>query len=366
MNSTKWKIGWGITSECNMRCFFCYSKYLRESRTQTIFNINGVINFINNNKNYIDSINFGTGECALIPEWWDLLMLIKETNPEIKIGVTTNGTLFSKDFITSRKKTIAKETINDIDISIDYADQQKHNYYRGNKNAFSWALDTLKCCEELSIEKTIVIIATQDSFLEDNLNNLRKMTNQYNCNLRINIYRPINETSLILPIKQFYDNLSFLCNQMKVVSLSDPLISSIIGEKKYTGDFTGQRSFRILDDGYISPSTYLISERWKTVNIFTNPSIEIRTLRNIFKDLLPSHIPRECSQCVFEQSCMGGAIDRRWLWFNSFDKRDPYCPYNINNAASLIEKLKAKVNYSKKQIFFVHDGYLPTIILANS
>ena len=67
----KWKIGWGISNLCNMRCGFCYS---RKARQEPDFhdNIREGLRLIRENKDQIESINFGTGEPALVPEMFDL------------------------------------------------------------------------------------------------------------------------------------------------------------------------------------------------------------------------------------------------------------------------------------------------------
>lgn len=359
--SKKWKIGWGITARCNMNCPFCYSKSHRIDKPE---NVKDIIPFIEKNAQFIDSINFGTGENALLDEWWDLISIIKELNNDIKIGVTTNGSLFCNDFITSRKMDLGKRLLNDVDISIDYANKNLHNQYRNNKNAFKWALETIKVCNNLNIERSIVMVATKDSFTKENIRGMAKLSQKQNCNLRINIYRPTTSGSerFILPRYQFYESLSYMLSIMKVISISDPLLSALIGEQKYDGDFTGNSSFRILDDGFITPSTYLITEEWKCQNIFNENELNLDTLN--FDKYLSNIIPNECISCDILKYCKGGAFDRRFLWNKTLEKKDPYCPYSTDSDL-FVEAIKRNIEYKKTNMSFVHDGYLPTIILGH-
>lgn len=358
----KWKIGWGITARCNMNCPFCYSKNHRIGKSD---NMKGVIPFIEKNYQFIDSINFGTGETALLDEWWDLILMIKNLNDKIKIGVTTNGSLFCNDFITPRKVNLGKTLLNDVDISIDFAHADLHNHYRGNKNAFKWALETIKICNELGIEKTIVMVATKDSFTKENIKGMSELSQQYKCNLRINIYRPTTSENddFLLPKSQFYDSLSYMLSMMKVISISDPLLSALIGEQKYEGDFTGKSSFRILDDGFITPSTYLITDEWKHRNIFCENDLDLGTLS--FEDSLSNIIPCECNGCDVVEYCRGGAFDRRLLWYKTLERKDPYCPRGTNSN-QFMELIKRNIEYKETNVSYVHDGYLPTIILGHS
>lgn len=362
-NHSSWKIGWGITSLCNMNCPFCYSKTHRIKGRSS--NIRNVLKFIRHNACSIDSINFGTGESALMPEWWNLLPQINDISKVIKLGVTTNGSLLGKEHVNSNKKGIVANYINDVDVSIDFANPEIHNYYRSNNKAFSWAIETLKCCDDIGIEKSVVMVATEESFTKPNLAKLIALTKQYGCNLRINIYRPLNSWNATLSVNTFYQSLSYLCSKMDVISWSDPLLSAITGENKYIGDFTGKTSCRILEDGSISPSTYLISGRWLVENIYSKNVLSLDNLPLLFKKILPSEIPDSCKSCEFKEFCRGGAIDRRWIWYKSFNNRDPYCPFRLTNPQTIINTLKENISFAKKQIDFVHDGYLPTIILTN-
>ena len=74
-----------------MNCEFCYSRFKREHVND--LNYEDWLMFINNNHDWINSINFGTGENSLSNDWFKLIDYIRKYYPEIRQAVTTNGYL---------------------------------------------------------------------------------------------------------------------------------------------------------------------------------------------------------------------------------------------------------------------------------
>ena len=138
------------------------------------------------------------------------------------------------------------------------------------------------------------------------------------------------------------------------------MFSSILTDGDYEEDPSGIGSLRILSDGSITPSTYLISSNFRRYNIREeNVFAKIEEDNNF--GLIEGIIPEKCKQCSFVSSCKGGVFDRRYLWYTSFNERDPYCPYREEN---YIQRIKIKVD-SETAFTSVHHGYLPTMFFTN-
>ena len=84
----KWNIDWGAVSECNMKCQFCYSQKVRKDSSD--FRQNDWISFIDNNYEYVNTINYGTGENTIFNEWYTLVDHIGK-NYGIPQSLTSNG-----------------------------------------------------------------------------------------------------------------------------------------------------------------------------------------------------------------------------------------------------------------------------------
>jgi MoaA/NifB/PqqE/SkfB family radical SAM enzyme len=72
----KYSVGWGLTNICNMNCKFCYSKETRIKSNNTT--LEDWIKFVDDNYQYIDSINYGTGENTLCDDFFLLLLMLEK------------------------------------------------------------------------------------------------------------------------------------------------------------------------------------------------------------------------------------------------------------------------------------------------
>ena len=72
-------------------------------------------------------------------------------------------------------------------------------------------------------------------------------------------------------------------------------------------------------------------------------------------NLIVKTIPSECKGCAYENSCAGGVYDRRYLWYGTLEKKDPYCP-GVFHARN-----NQPIEITASDFVSVHDGYLPTI-----
>lgn len=357
MENLKFKVGWGFTRLCNMRCRMCYSWRVRQRRDEIDLEV--AKSFVYQNRDYIENLNFGTGENTLVLDWYNLLKWNNELG--LKQGVTTNGYLaiFCEEHKWAHE--IVTNCINDVDTSIDFANPILHNTLRGHPKAFQWAIKTLRYCHDYDIERSIVVCLLSENSNIKNIKNIFRLAENFQCNVRFNIYRPLHGSNFIVPPKQLYDVLQFCLKNYNLVRASDPLFSALLGINHAIGDSAGTTSCRILPNGMITPSTYLIGKEWETKNIKERPLLPKLRETESFKKLINGLTPTECKECTYAGICQGGAKDRRVLWYHDLSKRDPYCPYlhlNYNPLGEIDFKITKQARY------FVHDGYLPTLIFA--
>lgn len=354
----KWNVGWGVEERCNMNCEFCYSKEVRNSAAS--LKLNDYIKFVDNNSKYISSINYGTGENSLSEEWFMLVEYIGKNYPFIRQALTTNGYI-SQACKNSVKEKIFEKYIDEIDISLDFASSERHNRFRGNSNAYNMAIDTFKMCNTFSKRITLVFLGTNEVVHPDNLAGLFDIANKYNAYLRTNIYRPtrgINAQSkvFILSSLKLIEMLCWIAEDHRIIKVSDSLLAPVMFGN-IAKDYSGLSSLRILGDGSITPSTYLINENYRKYNILDD-NLHLNEID--FKDKIDADcIPLACKKCKFIAECKGGVYDRRILWYGTLKERDPYCPYRLEKFNIDTIKMKPDDNFNS-----IHDSYLPTIFFA--
>ena len=351
MDNKKWNVGWGVTSACNMACEFCYSKMVRQRDDDR--DLQKCISFIDNNHSKINSINYGTGENSISSNWFSLIDYIRKHYPEITQAVTTNGYLSHQMLTHKRFFEIAANSIDEVDVSLDFCNPEQHNKFRGNSNAFEWALEMLELCHEHDMKPTIVFIGTNATLNIDNLTGLFSIAKKYSAKLRMNIFRPtrgIDDKSkeFIASYRNIIETLRWINENHRILALSDPLFCSILTENISSFDPSGNASGRILHTGDITPSTYLISDEFRMTKI---ENCDLNSVQ------LENELPSDCLKCSLKNRCKGGVLDRRYLWYKDIKQRDPYCPFRKENyVPDFSVSIENDGSFSS-----VHDGYLPTL-----
>lgn len=356
----KLNIGWGLTNSCNMHCKFCYSKETRDNIKEC--SIEDWKNFVDENYKKIESINYGTGENSLIDDFFYFVDYVRKNYPNIKQSLTTNGYIFNKVKQNNEFMRIYKESIDEIDVSLDFKDKEKHNYFRGQNEAYDWAINTLKMLKEDNKKVTVVFVGFEDTLKKENIDGLFEICKEYNSILRLNVYRPVSNNAEInrkfmLSYSTLIDALNYINDKYEIISFSDVLLGNILTDQIDIIENTGIGSIRILADGSICPSTYLIQDEYRTKYNIKQKDV----LSNIkFKDFESDIIPEECNNCELKEKCKGGVYDRRILWYGTLKQRDPYCPIRLGKKMP-----KKRFNVTKKDRISVHDGYLPTMFFKN-
>ena len=115
----KYNVGWGITNACNMNCKFCYSKDTRHSTSDTT--LKDWIKFVDENHEYIDSINYGTGENAISNDFFRFISYVRENYPSITQSLTSNGYIYERVSKDPELYDIYKKSIDEVDVSLDFA-----------------------------------------------------------------------------------------------------------------------------------------------------------------------------------------------------------------------------------------------------
>jgi len=362
---TKWSIGWGVVSDCNMKCEFCYSKMRREAGNDISPKL--WWRFIDRNAEHISAINYGTGENTISQDWFYLVKYIRDKYPNIRQALTTNG--FISDVVnkSDENKKIFVNSIDEVDVSLDYADADKHNSFRGQPKAYDWAIETMNLCHTLKIPLTIVMLGSKVNLYKNNVRAIFEVAKRYDAIVRVNQYRPtegVNDFSekYILSTEELLNFLQFVSTNYKVLAINDTLLSSLLTSKTIE-DPSGISSLRILPNGDITPSTYLITDEFIIGNIKDDISLCDISQNAKLHQKMKKVIPKVCQQCTHSDYCCGGVIDRRYLWNGTLEERDPYC---FADNAEIRKKYDFMINVSDDVFTSVHDGYLPTMFFKNN
>ena len=347
----------GVTSQCNMNCTFCYSQ---ATRKKDELDVDRWTSYIERNASSICAINYGTGENTLCPSWYRIISYVREHFPHIRQSLTTNGSL-AEAIKVDDQATAIDTCIDEIDVSLDFADLKLHDRMRGFSGAYDLALHTLGYCKAYGKRATIVALGYEKTLALANLAPLFELAARFSAFIRINLYRHVNDKSTLYypSIHTVLKALDWIIRHHTVVSISEPVFKSMVGIDA-EGTDTEPLSMRILPNGDITPSTYLITKEWVAGNICNHIPLAELILTAPFRRFHNSALPVECSGCHYVQTCRGGALDRRFLTWGCSEKPDIYCSRGLEDYFRQAGNVKPVFLHQKT----VHSDYLPTMIFS--
>lgn len=366
-SNPKWTIGWGVTSRCDLACPFCYSKIARENihGHSADCNLEHARAFIKRNAQFIRSINFGTGESFLMPQFADILKMCKKFIPGVRVAVTTNGAMIdSKESHTAM--SVWRDSIDELDVSLDFACPEQHNVMRGKENAWARAVATAELAKQLGMEVSFVMVGTPQTLASHNVAAMLSIANHFQVVLRINLYMPTTGDFSFAPtFDDLYQGLSTVSQWSEAVRTSDPLLLRMGFGESCIAPGHHLHSVRLLPNSLLSPSTYLTTRPWaQPVDMEHFLLSDVSKMPQMAK-WLASSIPKECALCEYRNICQGGSRERRILWYDSLLHRDPYCP---ERHGSHFEQCKKTLSGCSSTSILswtgpqIHLDYLPTLV----
>ena len=284
----------------------------------------------------ISSLNFGTGESGLHPEWPQIVQLIRERG--LKASLTSNG------YTVGKMSSDELKVFHDVDISIDMPTAEEHDRWRG-KGAWKTAVDALEKCLQADVPVSIVSCMMNNNYKK--LDKLADVAGKYGITLRTNIYKPVHTREFELTYDQFWHGIGIILNSSILVTCSEPVVNAVLRRHvPQTG--CGRSSLRIRPDGMVVPCVY-----W--------PRAEVHMDAILRGTPAPScgyqRVPQKCAEvkCEHVDTCRGGCAGRRIYY--DINQPDPYCPIIREDHIQLNSK------EASHAFEFIHSNYLCTIIV---
>jgi radical SAM protein with 4Fe4S-binding SPASM domain len=296
-------LGLGLTNECNLSCAFCYRDPNRVDRL-SLDQVRSVMERIP-----VRSVNLGTGENGLHPEFPELLDYLRKQ--PIKLTMTSNG--FSVKAVPDKDLAAFK----DIEFSLDYPTKAEQDGQRGDGN---WDLlhEQAARCNRLGVPVTFIAVMMQSNF--DRLAEIAAIAKQFGAALRINVYQSVRSDKYALTFDQYWDGFAALFVKTDVIAIGEPLVRAMAGLPPRTGG-CGVGTVRVTPRATVQPCVY-----WPgtgaplDVLLETGPDV-VQT--PAFVDA--RSVPEACRGCDHLAACRGGCSGRRRL-MGALAEPDPYCP----------------------------------------
>ena len=297
-------VGLGLTNECNLACAHCY----RDTGSIDRLSLDDVRRVFESVP--VRSVNLGTGENGLHPEFRAILRYLRERGTTI--ALTSNGytaEVLSDDELCS---------FADIEFSLDFATEREQDAWRGPGN-WRLVLDQTTRALRLGVSTTIIAVMMRTNY--DKLSDIGSLAAQHGANFRVNVYEAVKTDAFSLNYEQFWTGFRRLLESYPLAVCNEPIVRAILGFKALSGG-CGKGTIRVTPKGDLLPCVYWPKrnlglaelEKWGAA-IVDSPA---------FREL--ERIPQFCGNCRFVESCRGGCPSRRLLR-GGLDLPDEFCPF---------------------------------------
>lgn len=302
-NTTGIALGLGLTNECNLACSFCYRDPNRVDRL-SLPQVKSTLERLP-----IRSVNLGTGENGMHPEFKDMLAYLR-TLP-VKLTITSNGhsvAVLQDDELRA---------FHDIEFSLDYPTQAEQDAQRGSGN---WELihQQAQRCVLLGVPVTVIAVMMKSNYAR--LAEVAEVAKRFRAPLRVNVYQAVRSDLYALTYEQYWEGFERLFDRTDVIAIGEPLVRAMAGLPPLTGG-CGVSTVRVTPRATTQPCVYwpgagepLVELLAAGIEVLQTPPFE-----------QARSLPKACEPCEFRAPCHGGCAGRRRLQ-ESLDQPDFYCP----------------------------------------
>jgi len=296
-------LGIGLTNECNLACDFCYRDPTRVDRL-ALDQVRSVMRSLP-----VRSVNLGTGENGMHPDFPQLLQFLREE--PIKLTITSNG--HSIEVLDDEQVTAFK----DVEFSLDYPAEAEQDAQRGPGN---WRLlhEQAERCRRLGVPVTFIAVMMRSNF--NRLADIAEAAKQYDAPLRINVYQAVRSDKFALTYDEYWEGFEALFARTDVIAIGEPLVRAIAGMPPRQGG-CGVATVRVTPRATVQPCVY-----------WPGSGAPLDLLLDVGSDIIATEpfaaarsMPSACANCVHAETCRGGCTGRRRL-MGALDSPDPYCP----------------------------------------
>jgi radical SAM protein with 4Fe4S-binding SPASM domain len=314
----RFALGLGLTNECNLSCAFCYRDPTRTDRLslRTVKEVMAALS--------VRSVNLGTGENGMHPEFAEMLSLLSAE--PVKLTITSNG--HSIALLTDEQvKAFA-----DVEFSIDYPDRAEQDAQRGEGN-WDLVMAQAERCRSLGIGVTFISVMMRSN--HDRLAEIARIARRFEAPLRVNVYQAVQSDAFQLSYEEYWEGFERLFAETDVIAIGEPLVRAMAGMPPRVGG-CGVATVRVTPRATIQPCVYWPG-RGQSLDTLLEQGEEI-VRGQAFSEA--RSVPAACQGCTYVATCGGGCAGRRRLQ-GRLDNPDPYCPVIRGEDRSLAIRMAA-------------------------
>jgi len=150
---------WNFTYKCNLNCKHCYSDAGNRPRQE--LSTSEAMKVVDQIADFgVTALAFSGGEPLMRKDFFEVATRAVESG--LYVSLATNGTLLTKE----RVRLLKRIGLNYVEVSLDGANSETHDAFRGKPGSFDQALNGLKNCVKEDICTCLAITATKNNLNE--------------------------------------------------------------------------------------------------------------------------------------------------------------------------------------------------------
>jgi radical SAM protein with 4Fe4S-binding SPASM domain len=296
-------VGLGLTNDCDLACAHCYRDTDRIDRL-SLDHVRRLCASLP-----IRSVNLGTGENGLHPEFHEILRYLHERGTAI--ALTSNG------FTAAALEDEELQWLADVEFSLDFPTEREQDAWRGPEN-WRLVLDQTDRARRLDVPVTIVSVMMRTNY--DRLSKIADLAAVHGATFRVNVYQPVKTDAFSLGYEEFWEGFRLLFESSPLAVCREPIVQALAGFDALSG--CGRTTIRVTPRGEVLPCVY-----WPKRILHLD---DLEKLGEAITESAPfrelDRVPDFCRDCRFVDSCRGGCASRRLLR-GSLDLADEFCPF---------------------------------------
>lgn len=301
---TEFAVGLALTDDCDLHCAHCYRDTLDVGHL-TLADVRAICDAV-----AVRSVNLGTGENGLHPEYHDVLAFLRQRG--VRHTLTTNG--YSVAVLDDDEL----RGFHSVEVSIDFPTAAEQDAFRAPGN-WEGCLGVLGRCRRLGVAAGVTAVMMSVNY--DRLVPIARLAAGHGATFRVNVYQPVKTDRFALTYDQFWEGFRRLFAETEVLACTEPLVNALLGLGGIAGPGCGKGTLRVTAKRRVLPCVYWpargagldeLVQRGAAVTA----SREWQRLRTV---------PGACQGCPFVATCQGGCASRRLL-SGRLDEPDEFCP----------------------------------------
>ena len=162
------------------------------------------------------------------------------------------------------------------------------------------------------------------------LGELARVVGSLGCNLRVNVFQPVQNRNYMPTYHQFWAAFEILFDNAAVISCTEPLVNTFSGLNSLRGSPCGRRSIRITPLKEVLPCVYWPERKLSLADltilkegVWDSPAFQ-----------KARRIPKGCEVCRYAANCCGGCRSRAFL-LGDDEGPDIFCPVRRGDSRQL-------------------------------